>query len=141
VEVGECYGPTQGHGTGLSWLDTVRGATSKRDQTPVRPNWLRSDANKENQAREQFLTLGRSSGWLSAASDGLDGRHSGRGTPASASGEQSTREGELARNETGERERVWAVLRRELGGVGRQHGRGSRRACVLVHDGSWERRS
>jgi hypothetical protein len=53
--------------------------------------------------------------WLGATSDGLDGRHSGRRTPASASGEQSAREGELARNETGERERVWEVLKRELG--------------------------
>jgi hypothetical protein len=48
VAVGECYGLTPGHGTGLSWLDTVRGTASKRSRTPVRPNWLRSGANKEN---------------------------------------------------------------------------------------------
>jgi hypothetical protein len=33
--------------------------------------------------------------------------------------EQSAREGELARIETGERERVRAMLKRELGCVGR----------------------
>jgi hypothetical protein len=42
----------------------------------------------------------------------------------------------LVRNEVGERERVRAVLKRELGRVGRQRGRGSRRACALVHGGS-----
>jgi hypothetical protein len=39
-----------------------------------------------------FLTLGQSLGWLGAASDGLDGRHGGNGTPASASGEGRARE-------------------------------------------------
>jgi hypothetical protein len=51
------------------------------------------------------------------------------------------RECVLVRNEAGERERVRAVLKRELGHVGRQHGRGSRRACALVHGGSRGRRS
>jgi hypothetical protein len=49
--------------------------------------------------------------------------------------EQSTREGELARNEAGERVRVRAVLKRELGCVSRRHGRGSWCACALVHGG------
>jgi hypothetical protein len=55
--------------------------------------------------------------------------------------EQSAREGELARNEARERERVWAVLKRELGCVGRRRDRGSRRVCALVHGGSRGRRS
>jgi hypothetical protein len=50
--------------------------------------------------------------------------------------EQSAREGELARNEAGERVRVWAVLKRNMGCVGRRRGWGSRRACTLVHGGS-----
>jgi hypothetical protein len=53
--------------------------------------------------------------------------------------EQSAREGELVRNESGEG--VRAVLKRELGCVGRQRGRGSRRACALVHGGLRGRRS
>jgi hypothetical protein len=53
VGVGECYGPTSGHKTGLSWPDTTQGAASKRGRTPARPNWLRSDTDKENQARER----------------------------------------------------------------------------------------
>jgi hypothetical protein len=44
--------------------------------------------------------------------------------------EQSAREGELARNEAGERVRVRAVLKQELGCMGRRRGRGSRLACV-----------
>jgi hypothetical protein len=44
--------------------------------------------------------------------------------------EQSAREGELARNEVGDRERVWLVLKRELGCVGRRRDRGTRRACA-----------
>jgi hypothetical protein len=39
-----------------------------------------------------FLTSGRSSGWLGAASNGLDSWHSGHGTPASARGESRVRE-------------------------------------------------
>jgi hypothetical protein len=58
VWVGECYGPTPGHGTGLSWPDTARGTPSKRDQNPARSNWLQSGTNKENQAREQMYHLG-----------------------------------------------------------------------------------
>jgi hypothetical protein len=58
VGVGDCYGPTSGHGAGLSWPDTTRGAASRRDQTPMRPNWLRSGVNKENQAREWMSDLG-----------------------------------------------------------------------------------
>jgi hypothetical protein len=54
---------------------------------------------------------------------------------------QSAREGELARNEAREREWVWAVLKKELGCVGRRRGRGSQRACALVHGGSQGRRS
>jgi hypothetical protein len=36
--------------------------------------------------------------------------------------EKSAREGELARNEVGERERVRVVLKRELRRVGKRHG-------------------
>jgi hypothetical protein len=42
--VGECYGPTPGHRSGLSWSNTARGAA--RDRTAARPNWLRSGMNK-----------------------------------------------------------------------------------------------
>jgi hypothetical protein len=55
--------------------------------------------------------------------------------------EQSAREGELARNEEGERVRVRAVLKRDLGCMGRRRGWGSRCGCVLVHGGSWGRQS
>jgi hypothetical protein len=41
AEVGKYYGSTPGHGTGLGWLDTARGAPSKRGRTPARPNWPR----------------------------------------------------------------------------------------------------
>jgi hypothetical protein len=39
------------------------------------------------------LTSGRSSGWPSAASDGLDDWHGGRGSPARPSGASRAREG------------------------------------------------
>jgi hypothetical protein len=55
--------------------------------------------------------------------------------------EQSAREGKLARNGVGERVRVRAGLKRELGCVGRRRGQGSRCACALVHDGLRGRRS
>jgi hypothetical protein len=58
VGVGECYGPTPGHGTGLSWPDNACGAASKQGRTPVRPNWLRSGANEENRVRERVSHLG-----------------------------------------------------------------------------------
>jgi hypothetical protein len=41
TKVGKYYGSTVGHGTGLGWPDTVRGAASKRGRTPARPNWPR----------------------------------------------------------------------------------------------------
>jgi hypothetical protein len=47
---------------------------------------------KKTEYGNGFLTSGRSSGWLGAAFDGLDGRHDGRGTPASASGMGKARE-------------------------------------------------
>jgi hypothetical protein len=34
------------------------GAASKRDRTPVRPNWLQAGVNRENQAREGMSHLG-----------------------------------------------------------------------------------
>jgi hypothetical protein len=43
---------------------------------------------------------------------------------------QSAREGERGRNEIGEREQVWAVLKREMGRVGRRRGRSSQHACA-----------
>jgi hypothetical protein len=119
ARIRECHGSTPGYGTGLSWLDTARGATSKRDQTPARPNWLRSGANKENQARERVSHLGtelgvawhgfRRAGWPTRRARNF-GEHERR--------EQNTREGELAQNEAGEKERVWVVLKRELGVCG-----------------------
>jgi hypothetical protein len=57
MRVGECYGPTLGHRAGLSWPDTAWGAASRRGRTPAWPNWLRSRANKENQAWEWMSHL------------------------------------------------------------------------------------
>jgi hypothetical protein len=55
---------------------------------------------------------------------------------------QSAREGKDVRNGMGKRVRVRAVLKKELGCVGGQRCRGSRRACasarVLVHSGRRE---
>jgi hypothetical protein len=58
VGVGECYGPTTGHGADLSRPDTARGTVSRHGRTPTKPNWLRSDANRKNQAREWMSLLG-----------------------------------------------------------------------------------
>jgi hypothetical protein len=54
---------------------------------------------------------------------------------------QIVREGELAQNGAESECGVWAVLKRELGCVGKRRGRGSRRACALVHGGPRGRRS
>jgi hypothetical protein len=43
-------------------------------------------------------------------------------------GTAGAREGERGRNEAGERERVWAGLKKELGRMGRRHGWSSRHA-------------
>jgi hypothetical protein len=49
--------------------------------------------------------------------------------------------GRCERNQAGERERVRAGLKKELGQVGRRCSRASRRACALVSGGSRGRRS
>jgi hypothetical protein len=72
-------------------------------------------------------------GWMA----GTGARNSGEAEQR----EQSVREGKLARNGVGERVRVRAGLKRELGCVGRRRGQGSRCACALVHDGLRGRRS
>jgi hypothetical protein len=60
---------------------------------PVRPNWLKAGANRKNQARGRVSHLGRSSGSLGVASDELEDRHGGRGSPAKLSGMGRAREG------------------------------------------------
>jgi hypothetical protein len=114
--VRECYGPTPGHRTGLSWSDIAWGTVSKRSQTPVRPNWLRSGANKENRAREHVSHIGTELGvvWRGFRRAGWPPRRT-RNSGEGEQQEQSVRDVELARNEAGERERLWAVLKRELG--------------------------
>jgi hypothetical protein len=92
VRVGERYGSTSGHRAGLSWPDTARGTASRRDQTPTRPNWLQSGANKENQAQGRMSHLGMELGVAWRGPGGLDGRHDRRGTPAKPSGESRARE-------------------------------------------------
>jgi hypothetical protein len=91
----------------------------------VRPNWLRQSGIERKRAHEQvsylrtvlgttrrdFWRAGRSAEWPQNS-----GERERR--------EQSAREGELARNGAGERVRVRAVLKRELGCVGRRRGSG-----------------
>jgi hypothetical protein len=62
------------------------------------------------------------SGWLGAAPGGLDGWHGGRGSSVGSGGGRRARESGCGWNEVGERERVWAGLKKELGCVGRRHG-------------------
>jgi hypothetical protein len=59
---------------------------------------------KETEDGSEFLTLGRRSWRLSAASGGLDGRYGGCGSPASASGKGRARERVSLREMRQERE-------------------------------------
>jgi hypothetical protein len=131
-----------GHRAGLSWLDIAWGAASRHSRNPVRPNWLRSGANKENEARGRMSHLRTELGvaWRDLWRVGWPARRE-RNSSEAERREQCAREDELAQNEVGERVRVRAVLKRELGCVGRRRGRESRCACALVHDGSRGRRS
>jgi hypothetical protein len=113
------------------------GTANQRDRTPVSADSLRQGKIRAARAREKVphlgITLGEaqrdvwSSGWTTrrARFSGELGRR-----------RLSARGAESGRNEVGGRERVRARLKRELGDVGRRHGRVSRRACVRVNGGS-----
>jgi hypothetical protein len=99
--------------------------------------------NWENQAWERVSHLGAELGvaWRGFWRAGRLARQA-RFTGEVERRGQSAREGEAVRNGTGERVRARAVLKKELGCVGRRRGRGSRHARVsarvLVHGGRGE---
>jgi hypothetical protein len=102
---------------------------NQHGQTPARANQLRKDRIKGNRARERVSHLRTV---LERAWHGF--WRAGRPTRwARITGElwrrrQSAIEGERGRNEAREGERVWAGLKKEMGRVGRRHGRSSRHA-------------
>jgi hypothetical protein len=127
---------------GVGLAEHRANTASKRGRTPARPNWLHVGVNKENQAREQTSHLEAKLGvaWRGSWWIGWPARRA-RNSGEAERRDQSAREGELARNGAGERVQVRAVLKRELGCVGRRRGRGSQRACALVHGSLRGRRS
>jgi hypothetical protein len=77
---------------GAESTDHRVGATNRRSRTMASTKQLRQGRIEGNRAREQVFTSGRCSGGLGSASGGLDGRHSGRGSPASTGGGGRARE-------------------------------------------------
>jgi hypothetical protein len=72
---GECHGPTQGLETGPIWPDTTRGGEWPRSSSGKDELAMAKAELKEIEHGSEFLTSGRRSGWLGAASGGLDGWH------------------------------------------------------------------
>jgi hypothetical protein len=85
---GECCGPTLGLRTGPVWLGTARGR--RAGAVERRQGRISHDKAelKETEHVSEFLTSGRHSRRLGAASDGLDDRHDGHGSPARAEHER-----------------------------------------------------
>jgi hypothetical protein len=119
------------------------GAASKRGRTPERPNWLLVGVNRKTKHGNGCLNSGRSLGWPSVASGGLDDRHDGRGSPARSSGVGRARVRATLREMGRGSECGRGRCSKEVGRVGERCGRGSRRTCVsaraLVHSGREER--
>jgi hypothetical protein len=107
TRVGECYGSTQGHDARLNWPVTASGR--RAIVAELRQGRISHDKAelKETEHGSEFLTSGRRSGRLGAASNGLYGWHDGRRTPASASGEGRAQE-RVSLREMRQRERAGA---------------------------------
>jgi hypothetical protein len=126
-------GATPGHWTGLNWSATVQGRGG-----PPRPSTGDAKIGRaqseigEIKHGQRCLTSGRSSGWLGAVSGELDGRGSGRGSPAASGGVGRARErAELCEMRRGSECGHGRGSKRELGRVGGRRGREFRR-CARV---------
>jgi hypothetical protein len=157
VEDGESYGPQSGHRARLNWPDSTR--VWRAGMAKLRRGRIGHSTVelKETKHWSEFLTSGQCLGRPSAAPGGLDGRHDRRGSPAGSGGldGRHDRRGSPAgsggdgrayeRVDVDEmrqgRERVRAVLKRELGRMGRLRGQSSRCAYALVNGGLQRRRS
>jgi hypothetical protein len=129
---GEHQSQKRGHGARLNRSDVVRARRTRAIELPRARFHYCKAKSRQPEHGERFLTLGWRSGRLGVVSRTPGGRHGGCSSPASSGGDGwlCERERERVKWETGERERVQAGLKRELGNIGKRRGWLSQHACA-----------